>query len=34
MTFGWDVFNEDTLYKAYFKKCNKLDNTEEEGNRV
>ena len=40
MTFGWDVFNEDTLYKAYFKKCKKLEGNDidedrvEEGDRV
>eukprot|EP00347_Sterkiella_histriomuscorum_P019744 403340455 len=24
MTFGWDVFNDDTLYRAYFKRTNKI----------
>lgn len=23
-TFGWDVFNEDTLYEAYKKKCRSM----------
>ena len=26
MTFGWDVFNDDSLYKAYFKRVKKLEN--------
>ncbi|CDW74497.1 peptidyl-prolyl cis-trans cyclophilin-type family protein [Stylonychia lemnae] len=35
LTFGWDVFNEDTLYRAYFKRVKNLPNdktdlTEEE----
>lgn len=25
ITFGWDVFNDDTLYKAYFKRVKKID---------
>lgn len=23
-TFGWDVFNEDSLYRAYKKKCSTI----------
>ena len=27
-SFGWNVFNSDTLYKAYDKRCNKLSNSQ------
>ena len=23
-TFGWDVFNEDTLYRSYKKRCKEI----------
>jgi site-specific recombinase XerD len=26
-TFGWDVFNDDTLYKSYFKRCKNMPET-------
>jgi hypothetical protein len=27
--FGWDVFNEDSLYNAYFKRVKKFEGKEE-----
>ena len=32
--FGWDVFNEDTLYSAYFKRVKKIDTTDKDVDRV
>ena len=25
IAFGWDVFNDDTMYKAHFKRTKKLE---------
>jgi hypothetical protein len=25
--FGWDVFNEDSMYSSYFKRVNKINDT-------
>ena len=32
--FGWDVFNEDSLYSAYFKRVKKIDTTDKDVDRV
>jgi hypothetical protein len=32
--FGWDVFNEDTLYNAYFKRVKKFEKPQEPVDRV
>lgn len=37
LTFGWDVFNDDTLYRSYFKRTknlDKLDKTLTEDERI
>ena len=29
-TYGWDVFNEDTLYRAYDKRCRAMPHFRDE----
>jgi hypothetical protein len=30
MTFGWDVFNDDSLYKSYFKRTKNLQGNQDQ----